>query len=61
MTFGLYQLHKLWGIPSNIVGSLALTWPSSRFRSNWMAIIVHGMEVIPGLGIALVILGLLSR
>ena len=61
MTFGLYHLHKPWAIPSNIVGSLALTWPSSRFRYNWMAIIVHGVEVIPGLAIALVILGLSSR
>jgi len=60
MTLGLYQLHKPWGIPSNIVGSLALTWPSSRFRSNWMAIILHGVEGIATLVLTLaVILGLL--
>jgi hypothetical protein len=47
--FGLYHLHKPWGIPTNIVGSLALTWPARRFRSNWMAVVVHGVEGLPGL------------
>jgi hypothetical protein len=36
-------------IPSIIVGSLALTWPARRFRSNWMAVVVHGVEGLPGL------------
>jgi membrane protease YdiL (CAAX protease family) len=42
--FGLYHLHKPWMIPSVIVGSLAITWPARCFRSNWMAIVVHGVE-----------------
>lgn len=42
--FGLYHLHKPWSLPTNIVSSLAITWPARRFRSNWMAIIVHGVE-----------------
>lgn len=45
--FGLYHLHKVWMIPSLIVSSLALTWPSRRFRSNWFAVIVHGIEGLP--------------
>jgi membrane protease YdiL (CAAX protease family) len=58
--FGLYHLHKPWGIPTNIIGSLALTWPARRFRSNWMAIVVHGVEGLPGLVLVpAVILGLL--
>jgi membrane protease YdiL (CAAX protease family) len=44
--FGLYHLHKPWMIPSLIVGSLGITWPARRFRSNWMAIVVHGVEGI---------------
>lgn len=44
--FGLYHLHKPWSIPANILGSLAITWPARRFSSNWMAIIVHGVEGI---------------
>jgi membrane protease YdiL (CAAX protease family) len=57
--FGFYHLHKPWMIPSIIVGSLAITWPARRFRSTWMAIVVHGVEGLPGLVIVLaVILGL---
>jgi len=57
--FGLYHLHKPWMIPSVIAGSLAITWPARRFRSNWMAIIVHGVEGLPMLVLVLaVILGL---
>jgi hypothetical protein len=47
--FGLYHLHKPWMLPSIIVSSLAITWPAARFRSNWMAVIVHGVEGLPGL------------
>ncbi len=42
--FGLYHLHKPWNIPSIIISSLATVWPARRFRSIWMAIIVHGAE-----------------
>ncbi len=60
--FGLYHLHKPWSIPSVIVGSLAITWPAKRFRSNWMAIIVHGVEMFITLVMILtVLLGLAPR
>ncbi len=45
--FGLYHVHKPWSIPGNIVAAFALTRPSRRFRSNWMAVVVHGVEAIP--------------
>ena len=45
--FGFYHLHKPWALPSVIVSNLAISWPAARFRSNWMAIIVHGVEGIP--------------
>jgi membrane protease YdiL (CAAX protease family) len=60
--FGLYHLHKPWSIPSVIVSSLAITWPARRFRSNWMAIIVHGVEgFITLVMILTVLLGLAPR
>ncbi len=60
--FGLYHLHKPWAIPGIIVGALAITWPSRRFRSNWMAVVVHGVEMLPVLLMVLaVILGLATR
>jgi len=60
--FGLYHLHKPWNLPSNIlVTNLAFSWPARRFRSNWMAIIVHGVEGLITLGMVLaVILGLVG-
>lgn len=42
--FGFYHLHKAWMIPSAAVWSLIVVWPSRRFRSNWFAIILHGVE-----------------
>ena len=60
--FGFYHLHKPWALPSIIATNMALSWPARRFRSNWMAIVVHGVEGIPGLVITLaVILGLVAN
>ena len=57
--FGLYHVHMPWSLPSNIIVNLAYTWPARRFRSNWMAVIVHGVEGLIVLPIVLmVILGL---
>jgi hypothetical protein len=59
--FGLYHLHKPWALPSIIVSNLAYSWPARRFRSNWMAVIVHGAEGLPVLVMVLaVILGLVG-
>jgi CAAX protease family protein len=57
--FGLYHMHKPWGIPTNIVQSLAQTLPAKRFRSNWMAIAVHGTEgILMLVGVLTLILGM---
>jgi hypothetical protein len=56
--FGLYHLHKPWALPSVIITNLAYSWPARRFRSNWMAVAVHGAEAFPTLIMVLaVILG----
>jgi hypothetical protein len=57
--FGFYHVMKPWNLPSVIVSNLAYSWPARRFRSNWMAVIVHGAEALPVLvGVLAVILGL---
>jgi len=57
--FGAYHLHKPWMIPELIVGALAITWPTRRFQSSWMAVMVHGAEgVVPLVVVLAVILGL---
>lgn len=54
--FGCYHLHLAWGIPGIIVSSFAYAWPSRRFRSIWLAVIVHGVE---GLFMMFLILGII--
>jgi len=57
--FGFYHVMKPWSLISVIAGNLMYSWPASRFRSNWMAVIVHGAEALPVLVMVLaVILGL---
>ena len=57
--FGFYHLHKPWELVSTTLTNLGYGWPARRFRSNWMAIIVHGVEGLPLLFIVLaVIMGL---
>ena len=43
--FAFYHLHKPLGILSQSVFSgFLLSYPSKRFRSNWIAVIIHGIE-----------------
>jgi membrane protease YdiL (CAAX protease family) len=58
--FGLYHVHQPWGIAGNVIsGALFLAFPSWRFRSTWMAVIVHSAQsVFFGLLILGVVLGL---
>ena len=60
--FGLYHLHKPWAFVSVITTNLAISWPTRRFRSYWMAMIVHGADglIMPVLILA-IILGLVGK
>ncbi len=45
--FGLYHLHQPWSIfGSAIGGTLTYALPSRRFRSAWMGIIIHSVETV---------------
>jgi hypothetical protein len=40
--FAVYHLHQPWDIPGSLVdGILLIAYPSRRFQSAWMGIIVH--------------------
>jgi membrane protease YdiL (CAAX protease family) len=60
LLFGLYHLHQPWTIiGSAIEGIFCLAWPSRRFRSAWMGIIVHSAQTVFFIFIALgLVLGL---
>lgn len=45
--FGLYHVHLPWGILQNVIsGALLYAFPSWRFRSTWMGIIVHSAQSV---------------
>jgi uncharacterized protein len=39
--FALYHLHMPWVIPAAVLDALWFAWPSKRFRSAWIGIVVH--------------------
>jgi membrane protease YdiL (CAAX protease family) len=51
--FSLYHLHVPWVIPTSLVDIFALAYPSRRFQSAWMGIIVHSVQSVVILGIVL--------
>lgn len=43
---GLYHLHQPWGIPKSLVNGLLYAYPTRRFESAWMGIIVHSLQSV---------------
>ncbi len=56
--YGLFYLYKPWMIPFRFLDGIAVAWPTRRFRSAWMAVVVRGGERLALIGIAL--LGVLT-
>src|SRR5918993_2232123 len=44
--FGLYHVHQPWGIPNSVITGLLYTYPAYRYRSIWMAIILHSAQSV---------------
>ncbi len=60
LLFGFYHLHKPQVILSTaLLFGFVFAFPSKRFQSNWMAVIIHGLEGLFGLIMVLgIILGM---
>jgi uncharacterized protein len=43
---GAYHLHQPWSIPTSIVAGLLMAYPTKRWRSAWMGIIVHSSQSV---------------
>jgi membrane protease YdiL (CAAX protease family) len=57
--FACFHVHQPWTIAENIVSGAILAYPSWRFRSTWMAVIVHSAQnVFFGLLVLAIVLGL---
>lgn len=46
VAFAAYHLHVPWVIPSVLVDSVVLAYPSHRYRSAWIGIIVHSSQSV---------------
>jgi uncharacterized protein len=44
--FAFYHVHQPWGIAANLVSGAILAFPSWRYRSTWMAVIVHSAQSV---------------
>jgi CAAX protease family protein len=44
--FAVYHLHQPWDIPTSLVDIIALAYPSRRFQSAWMGIIVYSTQSV---------------
>src|SRR5215203_5559847 len=44
--FAVYHLHEPWLIPSSLVDTFALSYPSRRYRSALIGIIVHSSQSV---------------
>lgn len=44
--FAFYHLHQPWSIPGSLIDSLSLAYPTKRYRSAWMGIIVHSTQTV---------------
>lgn len=56
--FALYHLHMPWAIPWTVLDAFLLAWPTKRYRSAWIGIVVHSTQSLVILGAVLaVVLG----
>ncbi len=45
--FGFYHVHQPWGIAESVVGGvLFLAYPSWRFGSTWMSVVIHSAQSV---------------
>jgi uncharacterized protein len=55
--FAVYHLHMPWAIPTSLLDTLILAYPTKRYRSAWIGIAVHSAQsvVIAVIGLTLVL------
>ena len=44
--FGFYHVHQPWGIPTSVLTGLLYAFPAYRFRSTWMAVVLHSAQSV---------------
>ena len=44
--FAIYHLHMPWAIPTALLDTFILAYPSKRYRSAWIGIAVHSAQTV---------------
>lgn len=44
LLFTAYHVHKFWLGPGLLISCLCYSLPAQMFRSNWLAVLIHGLE-----------------
>lgn len=58
--FTTYHLHFIWELPSQlIIRDWTYSWAAKRFKSYWIAVVIHGFDAI--LLVVIVTMGILGR
>jgi membrane protease YdiL (CAAX protease family) len=45
--FSTYHLHRIWGLPSTLLIDWIYPWAAKRFKSYWVAVILHAVDAVP--------------
>ena len=54
--FGAYHLHQPWHIPNSIASGLFMAYPTRRWRSAWLGIIIHSSQSVVLAALTLVLI-----
>lgn len=46
LLFAIYHVHQPWSVPSALIDTVVLAWPSRRWRSAWFGIVVHSGQSV---------------
>lgn len=46
LLFTAYHLHFLWNTPAVLLLDWTYSWPTKRFRSYWLGVIIHGFDTV---------------
>jgi len=46
IVFSTYHLHRIWGLPSMLFIDWIYPWSAKRFKSYWVAAILHGFDAV---------------
>ena len=44
--FGLYHVHVPWAMPGALLDTFVLAYPSKRYESTWIGIVVHSGQTV---------------